>query len=164
DKVVNEIVFWLMGSLSMQGWNFIFVLTPYLIIGFSLLVFYSKHMNLFALGERQAAHLGIEVKRTRLIILITSTLITAAAVSIVGTIGFVGLVVPHLVRLLVGPDYRVIIPITAVVGALYVLWADTIARTVLSPTEIPLGVVTAFLGAPFFGYLLRRSKHVNGRG
>src|SRR5690625_2924664 len=164
DKVVNEIVFWLMGSLALQGWPFIFVLLPYLIIGFLVLIAFSQHLNLFALGERQAAHLGIKVKRTRLIILIVSTLITAAAVSIVGTIGFVGLVVPHLVRLMVGPDYRVIIPITAIFGSLYVLWADTIARTLFSPTEIPLGVVTAFLGAPFFGYLLRRSKHVNGGG
>ena len=164
DKVVNQIVFWLMGSLAMQGWTFTFVLVPYLIIGFIVLIAYSQHLNLFALGERQAAHLGINVNRTRLVILIVSTFITAAAVSIVGTIGFVGLVVPHLVRLIVGPDYRVIIPITAIVGSLYVLWADTLARTLLSPTEIPLGVVTAFLGAPFFGYLLRRSKHVNGGG
>ncbi|HLS23925.1 MAG TPA: iron ABC transporter permease [Pseudogracilibacillus sp.] len=164
DKVVNQIVFWLMGSLAMQGWSFIIVLIPYVVVGFVVLLAYSQHLNLFALGERQAAHLGINVKRTRLTILIVSTLITAAAVSIVGTIGFVGLVVPHLVRLIVGPDYRVIIPITAIAGAIYVLWADTLARTLLSPTEIPLGVVTAFLGAPFFGYLLRRSKHVNGRG
>lgn len=162
DKVVNEIVFWLMGSLSLQGWSFIYVLLPYLIVGFTVLIAYSQHLNIFALGERQAAHLGIKVKRTRLIILIVSTLITAAAVSIVGTIGFVGLVVPHLVRLIVGPDYRVIIPITAVFGSIYVLWADTLARTLFSPTEIPLGVVTAFLGAPFFGYLLRRSKHMSG--
>lgn len=162
DKVVNEIVFWLMGSLSLQGWSFIYVLLPYLIVGFTVLIAYSQHLNIFALGERQAAHLGIKVKRTRLIILIVSTLITAAAVSIVGTIGFVGLVVPHLVRLIVGPDYRVIIPITAIFGSIYVLWADTLARTLFSPTEIPLGVVTAFLGAPFFGYLLRRSKHMSG--
>ena len=164
DKVVNQIVFWLMGSLAMQGWSFIIVLIPYVVVGFVVLLAYSQHLNLFALGERPAAPLGFNVKRTRLTILIVSTLITAAAVSIVGTIGFVGLVVPHLVRLIVGPDYRVIIPITAIAGAIYVLWADTLARTLLSPTEIPLGVVTAFLGAPFFGYLLRRSKHVNGRG
>ncbi|MHA6252603.1 FecCD family ABC transporter permease [Oceanobacillus sp. CAU 1775] len=162
DKVINEIVFWLMGSLAMQGWSFIYVLLPYLVIGFVVLIAFSQHLNIFALGERQAAHLGIKVKRTRLIILIISTFITAAAVSIVGTIGFVGLVVPHLVRLIVGPDYRIIIPITAIFGALYVLWADTLARTLLSPTEIPLGVVTAFLGAPFFAYLLRRSKHMSG--
>src|SRR5699024_8394577 len=147
----------------LQGWEFIYVLIPYLLIGFIVLVAFSQHLNLFALGERQAAHLGIKVKRTRLIVLIISTFITAAAVSIVGTIGFVGLVVPHLVRLMVGPDYRVIIPISAVIGSLYVLWADTLARTLLSPTEIPLGVVTAFLGAPFFGYLLRRSKNMNGK-
>src|SRR5699024_9361784 len=161
DKSMNQIIFWLMGSLSMQGWPFIYILLPYAIIGFILLMIYSHHLNIFALGERQAAHLGIRVKRTRLIILIISTFITAAAVAIVGTIGFVGLVVPHLVRLIVGPDYRVIIPISVIFGALYVLLADTLARTLMSPTEIPLGVVTAFLGAPFFGYLLRRSKHVN---
>src|SRR5699024_12387681 len=96
--------------------------------------------------------------------LVVSSFCSASAVFFVCTIGFVGLVVPHLVRLIVGPVYRVIIPITAIVGSLYVLWADTLARTLLSPTEIPLGVVTAFLGAPFFGYLLRRSKHVNGGG
>lgn len=164
DRVINEIVFWLMGSLSMHGWTFLFLLFPYLIFGFIILFSFSKHLNLFSLGEKQAAHLGVRVKRTRLIILVVSTLITAAAVSIVGTVGFVGLVVPHLVRLMVGPDYRIIIPVTAIVGALYVLWADTIARTLLSPTEIPLGVVTAFLGAPFFGYLLRRSRHRTGGG
>src|SRR5699024_1982997 len=140
----------------------IIVLAPYLIIGFIVLTGLAQTMNLFALGERQGAHLGVHVKRTRLIILIVSTSITAAAVSVVGTIGFVGLVVPHLVRLLVGPDYRVLIPVTAVFGGLYVLWADTLARTLLTPTEIPLGVVTAFLGAPFFGYLLRKSKQSKG--
>src|SRR5699024_6415906 len=97
-----------------------------------------------------------------LIILIVSTFITAAAVSVVGTIGFVGLVVPHLVRLLVGPDYRVLIPVTAVLGGLYVLCADTLARTLLTPTALPPAVVTAFLGAPFFGYLLRKSKQSKG--
>src|SRR5699024_2884772 len=162
DKVVNDIVFWIMGSLSMQGWFYIFVFAPYLIIGFIVFTGFAQTMNLFALGERQAAHLGVHVKRTRLIILLVSTFITAAAVSVVGTIGFVGLVVPHLVRLLVGPDYRVLIPVTAVFGGLYVLWADTLARTLLTPTEIPLGVVTAFLGAPFFGYLLRKSKQSKG--
>lgn len=164
DKVINEIVFWLMGSLSLQGWEFIPVLLPCFIIGFIALIAYSRTLNIFALGERQAAHLGVNVDRTRLIILVISTFITAAAVSIVGTIGFVGLVVPHLVRLIVGPDYRVLVPITAIFGGIFVLWADTLARTLLSPTEIPLGVVTAFLGAPFFAYLLRKSKKVKHGG
>ncbi|MED3574030.1 iron ABC transporter permease [Cytobacillus praedii] len=162
DQVVNEIVFWLMGSLALRGWSFTFVLMPYLAIGIVVLLSYGRTLNLFALGERQAAHLGVNIKRTRLVVLIVSTLITAAAVSIVGTIGFVGLVVPHLVRLIVGPDYRLLLPLTVIFGAIYVLWADTIARTLLSPTEIPLGVVTAVLGAPFFAYLLRRNKQMSG--
>ncbi|MBU8919245.1 iron ABC transporter permease [Bacillus sp. FJAT-29953] len=162
DQVVNEIVFWLMGSLALRGWSFTFVLMPYLAIGILVLLSYGRTLNLFALGERQAAHLGVDIKRTRLVVLVVSTLITSAAVSIVGTIGFVGLVVPHLVRLIVGPDYRLLLPLSVIFGAIYVLWADTIARTLLSPTEIPLGVVTAFLGAPFFAYLLRRNKQMTG--
>lgn len=162
DQVVNEIVFWLMGSLALRGWSFTFVLMPYLAIGLVVLLSYGRTLNLFALGERQAAHLGVNIKRTRLVVLVVSTLITAAAVSIVGTIGFVGLVVPHLVRLMVGPDYRILLPLSVIFGAIYVLWADTIARTLLSPTEIPLGVVTAVLGAPFFAYLLRRNKQMSG--
>lgn len=163
DRVVNEIVFWLMGSLAMRGWPFALVLLPYLAAGAAALLAHGRTLNLFALGERQAAHLGVNVTRTRLAVLIISTLLAAAAVSVVGTIGFVGLVVPHLVRLLTGPDYRILLPLSAVYGGIYVLWADTLARTLLSPAEIPLGVVTAFLGAPFFAYLLRRSKQVNRR-
>ncbi|MFK7695651.1 FecCD family ABC transporter permease [Paenibacillus sp. HJGM_3] len=158
NRVVNEILFWLMGSLALRGWKFTGVVLPYLILGFIVLVMYSRSLNLFALGERQAAHLGVPVERTKKIILIFSTLLTAAAVSVSGVIGFVGLITPHLVRLLVGPDYRLIIPLSMIAGGIYVLWADTIARMALSPTEIPLGVVTAFLGAPFFAYLLSKHK------
>jgi iron complex transport system permease protein len=162
DQVVNEIVFWLMGSLSFRGWEFSYVLLPYLIIGLVVLISYARSLNLFALGERQAAHLGVHVDRTKMVVLITSTLLAAAAVSIAGIIGFVGLVVPHLVRLLIGPDYRLLLPMAAILGGIYVLWADTLARMLLSPTEIPLGVITAFLGAPFFAYLLKRKQQ--GRG
>ncbi|WP_068776428.1 iron ABC transporter permease [Paenibacillus sp. FJAT-26967] len=163
NKVVNEIVFWLMGSLAMKGWSYSGVLLPYFLLAFLVLFSYTRTLNLLALGERQAAHLGIHVERTKLVVLITATLVTAAAVSVSGVIGFVGLIVPHLVRLLAGPDYRLIVPLSALGGAIYVLWADTLARTVLSPTEIPLGVITAFLGAPFFAYLLRKQKKW-GRG
>ncbi len=162
DEVVNEIVFWLMGSLSIRGWPFTLMLVPYLVVGLAVLLYYGRTLNLIALGERQAEHLGVHVARTRLIVLIVSTLITAAAVSVAGTIGFVGLVVPHLVRLMVGPDYRLLLPITAIFGGIYLLWADTLARMLLSPTEIPLGVVTAFLGAPFFAFLLRKNKRMKG--
>lgn len=163
DQTVNEIVFWLMGSLSFRGWAFTYVLFPYLIAGLLILIAYSRALNLFALGERQAAHLGVHVDRTKLIVLTVSTLLTAAAVSISGIIGFVGLVVPHLVRMLVGPDYRMLLPMATIAGGIYVLWADTLARMLLAPTEIPLGVVTAFLGAPFFAYLLKKNKRTGGR-
>ncbi|MNI07625.1 Hemin transport system permease protein HmuU [compost metagenome] len=158
DQVINEIVFWMMGSLAMRGWSFISVVAPYLAVGFVILISYARSMNLFALGERQAAHLGVHVERTKLVVLVVATMVTAAAVSVAGVIGFVGLIVPHIVRLLVGPDYRLILPLSAIGGGIYVLWADTIARTLLSPTEIPLGVITAFLGAPFFAYLLHKHK------
>ncbi|MBP1156808.1 MULTISPECIES: iron ABC transporter permease [unclassified Paenibacillus] len=160
DQVINEIIFWLMGSLALRGWTYSMVLLPYLAAGSLVLLSLGRAMNLFALGERQAAHLGIHVERTKLIVLVAATLITAAAVSVSGVIAFVGLLVPHLLRLMVGPDYRLLLPMSLIGGAIYVLLADTLARTLLSPTEIPLGVVTAFMGAPFFAYLLRRRKRM----
>jgi iron complex transport system permease protein len=157
-RVVNEILFWLMGSLALRGWSHSVVVLPYLIVGLIVLTAYARSLNLFALGERQASHLGVSVERTKRWVLVVSTLLTAAAVSVSGVVGFVGLITPHLVRLIVGPDYRLIVPLSMIAGGIYVLWADTIARMALSPTEIPLGVVTAFLGAPFFGYLLNKHK------
>ncbi|CAM3649638.1 iron ABC transporter permease [Cohnella lubricantis] len=157
-KTVNDIVFWMMGSLALRGWSYSGVLLPYLLVGCVVLMCYARPLNLFALGERQAAHLGVRVERTKVVVLVVSTLMAAGAVAVAGTIGFVGLVVPHLVRLLAGPDYRLLLPLSALLGGAYMLWSDTIARTLLSPTEIPLGVITAFIGAPFFAYLLRRRK------
>lgn len=158
NSVVNEILFWLMGSLSLRGWSYSLAVLPYLAFGAAVLIVFSRPLNLFALGERHAAHLGIRVDRTKWIVLLVSTILTATAVSVCGVIGFVGLITPHLVRLMVGPDYRLVIPLSLLFGGIYVLWADTLARMLLSPTEIPLGVVTAFLGAPFFAYLLSRQK------
>lgn len=164
DDVVNRIVFWLMGSLAQRGWPHAGLLAPYALIGVAVLCVYGRTLNLFELGERNAAHLGVRVERTRWIVLSVATLMAAAAVSITGVIGFVGLVVPHAVRLLFGPDYRLIVPLSAIGGAAFVVAADTVARLALSPTEIPIGVVTAFLGAPFFLYLLTRHKKSMGGG
>ncbi|WP_435163134.1 FecCD family ABC transporter permease [Paenibacillus glycanilyticus] len=158
DEVINQILFWLMGSLAMKNWADVYIVLPCLVIGLPILIAYGQALNLFVLGERHAAHLGIRVERTKLIVLIGSTLLTAAAVSVSGVIGFVGLVVPHLIRLMVGPDYRLLIPLSAIGGGIFVLWSDTLARIALAPKEIPLGVVTALLGAPFFAYLLYRRK------
>ncbi|RAV12950.1 FecCD family ABC transporter permease [Paenibacillus contaminans] len=157
-SVVNEILFWQMGSVAMRGWSYSGVVLPYLLVGTAILLYFGRSLNLLALGERQAAHLGVNVSRTRLVVLIVSTLMTAAAVSVSGVVAFVGLVIPHLVRLVVGPDYRLIIPLSTIVGSVYLIWADTLARLVLSPKDIPLGIVTALLGAPFFAYLLSRQK------
>ncbi|WP_232695936.1 FecCD family ABC transporter permease [Brevibacillus daliensis] len=162
NQAVNEILFWTMGSLAFRGWEYSGVVLPYFLVSLLLLLAYSRALNMLALGERQAAHMGLHVERTKWIVLLAATFVTAAAVSVSGVIGFVGLVVPHLLRLLIGSDYRLLIPMSAVGGAIYVLWADTIARTILSPTEIPLGVVTAFIGAPFFAFLLIRRKKQRG--
>ncbi|ANY69586.1 iron ABC transporter [Paenibacillus sp. BIHB 4019] len=164
NSVVNQILFWLMGSLAMKSWANVYMLIPFLIIGVIVLIAYAQHLNVFLLGEGQAAHLGIRVERTKLVVLACSTLLTAAAVSVAGVIGFVGLVVPHVIRLIVGPDYRLLIPLSAFGGGIFVLWADTLARMALSPKEIPLGVVTALIGAPFFAYLLHRRKRLEGGG
>ncbi|GGD67579.1 corrinoid ABC transporter permease [Paenibacillus nasutitermitis] len=160
--VVNEIMFWLMGSLSGRSWEHVKLIFPFVLIGLPVLIRYAQPLNMFAFGERHAAYMGIEVERTKMIVLIVSTLMTAVAVSISGIVGFVGLVVPHLLRLLIGPDYRILIPLSAVGGGIYLLWADTLARTALSPREISLGVVTALIGAPFFAYLLYRRKVQRG--
>jgi len=162
DGVVNEILFWIMGSIAMKSWGHIYLLIPILVVALPILMLYSRQLNLLSLGEREAAYLGVEVERSKLLILIVCTLLTAGAVSVSGVIGFVGLVVPHLLRLLVGPDYRVLVPLSALVGAIYMIGADTIARLVLSPKELPLGVVTALIGAPLFTYLLVKRNREEG--
>lgn len=158
NRTINEIIYWTMGSLSLRGWSYTAILLPYFLVGFLIVWSQARSLNLLSLGERQAAHMGMNVDRVKLVILLVSTLLTAAAVSVAGIIGFVGLVIPHVIRLITGPDYRLIVPLSAIGGGIFMVWADTLARTVLAPTEIPLGVVTAFVGAPFFAYLLHRSK------
>jgi len=164
EDEVNQILYWVLGSLSKRTWDHALLILPLAIAGLPVIAAFASAMNLMALGERHAAHLGVHVERTKLIVLLASTLVTAAAVSVSGVIGFVGLVVPHLIRLIVGPDYRLIVPLSVIGGGIYVVWADTLARTALSPKEIPLGVLTALVGAPFFAWLLKRRKAGLGRG
>jgi iron complex transport system permease protein len=164
EGIVNQILFWIMGSLAMRSWEHVYMVLPFLVASFPVLLVHSRALNLFALGERHASHLGVKVERIKLTVMIVSTLLTAAAVSVSGVIGFVGLVVPHLIRLLVGPDYRYIIPLSALGGGVFMLWADTLARTILGTKELPLGVVTALIGAPLFAYLLGRRMKAEGGG
>lgn len=154
---LETIVFWTMGSLAgADPWSRVLILTPFALVGLLMMSAFARDLNLFSLGEESARYLGIEVESLKRILIAVVTLITAAAVSVSGTIGFVGLMVPHIARRLVGPDHRVLIPCSALLGAIMVIAADAVARTAMAPGEIPIGVITALLGAPFFLYLLRK--------
>lgn len=155
---MQGIIFWLMGSFSLSQWSEVRMVLPYVVVGVAVILLYSRSLNVMQLDEEQAQQLGINVERVKLILLVAATLITAAAVSFVGTIGFVGIIIPHMVRLMWGPDHRLLLPMSVLTGAIFMVIADLIARTVLAPAEIPVGIITAVCGVPFFLYLLRRKK------
>ncbi|MGI5425404.1 FecCD family ABC transporter permease [Streptomyces sp. CA-179760] len=159
---VNQITFWQLGSLSQATWPKVLAVLPCAVLGLAVAPLYSRRLDLLALGERPARHLGVEVERLRIVLVLVIALLTAAAVSVSGIIGFVGLVVPHLLRMLAGPGHRFLIPGSALLGALVLLAADLTARTVAAPAELPLGVLTALLGSPFFFWLLRRTRRRQG--
>ena len=155
---LETIIFWTMGSFAgSDPWSRVMVLAPFALLGFVVLYAFARDLNVFALGEESAKHLGLEVESLKRILIGTVTLMTAAAVSVSGTIGFVGLMVPHIIRRLTGPDHRILIPCAALLGALLMVAADVVARTIMAPGEIPIGIITALLGAPFFLYLLRKT-------
>ncbi len=154
----HGILFWLMGSFSLSEWSEVKVVLPYVVVGVVIILLYSRSLNIMQLTEEQAQQLGINVEKVKLILLGAATMITAAAVSFVGTIGFVGIIIPHAVRLIWGSDYRFLLPLSVLTGAVFLILADLVARTALVPMEIPIGVITAVCGAPFFLYLLRRKK------
>ncbi len=155
---LQSVYSFLLGHISVTGWEQIAVITPLVIGGIIIARFFAFRLNAFALGEEGAAYVGVEVERVKVSILALGSLLTAAAVSISGLIGFVGLVVPHAVRLSFGPDHRFLLPASALAGGVFVVIADLLARTVLAPEELPVGVITAIIGAPFFIYLLRRTR------
>lgn len=152
----EAIVFWMMGGLSGANWWKVGWMLPYLGLGLGLLLWHGRELNAFLLGEEAAVTMGIEVERLKRVILLTGALLTAASVAFSGSIGFVGLIVPHLVRLLVGPDHRLLLPVSAVVGAVVLVLADTVARSLLGATEIPVGLVMSLAGGPFFLIILRK--------
>lgn len=157
---MHGIIFWLMGSFSLSQWVEVKVILPYVAVGIVVILLYARLLNVMQLGEEQAQQLGINVEKLKLVLLAAATLITAASVSFVGTIGFVGIIIPHAVRLMWGADHRFLLPLSVLTGAIFLILADLIARTALAPMEIPIGVITALCGAPFFLYLLRRRKSV----
>ena len=155
---LRRIILWTMGGLAVTGWSQVTIVAP-LVLGAMLVAgLFARDLNAFLLGEEEAAYLGVNVERRKLTLLLLGSLLTGAAVSLSGLVGFVGLVIPHVARLVLGPDHRLLLPASALVGAAFLVLADLLARSLLAPTEIPVGIVTALIGAPFFIYLLRKSK------
>ena len=160
DEQVGVIIFWLMGSFGSKTWGDVWLTLSSLILGLGVCLFFSGELNVMSLGSRSAASLGVDTRKVRMILLITASLVSAVCVSVSGIIGFVGLLVPHIMRTLSGPDNRRLIPVSVLAGACLMLGADTITRAVL-PHEIPIGVLTALIGGPFFCYIYRR-RQVSG--
>ena len=158
SDTLNEVYAWLLGGLATSGWNDVLTVAPYVALSALVLLVHRRTLDVLAVGDEEARSLGVDVTRVRLLLVAAATLGTAAAVAVSGLIGFVGIVVPHLVRLVVSSSYRVIAPLSFVVGAAFLVLADVLARTILSPAEVPIGVVTAFVGAPFFALVLRTTR------
>jgi iron complex transport system permease protein len=157
DDEVSIIIFWLMGSLVGKSWSDIVLVSLLFLPSFSIIFFFSRDLNIMSLGAKTSDTLGIETTKVRKILLVSASLITAACVSISGIIGFVGLIIPHLLRLILGSDNRVLLPACFFAGAMLLLFADTITRAVL-PSEIPIGVLTSLIGGPFFCYIFRKKQ------
>jgi iron complex transport system permease protein len=160
-EVAQEILFWLMGGLDNRRWEHCLLLAPCVVAGLMLALAYGRELDLLAAGEETALALGVELERTKRILLINTAMLTGAAVAASGVIGFVGLIAPHLARLLTRPSHRTLLPAAALVGAVFLLAADLLARTVIRPEEVRLGIVTAGCGAPFFLFLLLRQRRVS---
>jgi iron complex transport system permease protein len=156
----REVLSWLFGQLSTSGWSSIALLGPYVAVCGGVLLAHRRHLDVLRVGDDEARSLGLDPARSRMIVIVAASLLTAAAVSVSGLIGFVGLVVPHMVRLTVSHSYRVIVPISALAGGAFLAFVDIGARTLVAPSELPVGVITAFVGAPFFAFLLWRGKGV----
>jgi iron complex transport system permease protein len=154
---MEKVIFWTMGTLANRDWIDVLVLLPVFLLGSFYLLTQVRELNVMSLGERAATHLGMNVERKKIAILVIASFMAATAVSIVGIIGFVGLIIPHLMRLLTGPNHRVLVPVSILAGAIFMLLTDTLARTIVPARELPIGVLTAFIGAPVFAYFLRKT-------
>ncbi|MFB3161763.1 iron ABC transporter permease [Neobacillus sp. 179-J 1A1 HS] len=161
---LRQIIGWLLGSVSMRGWEYIRIILPFFILGSIILILNAKELNAMSFGEERAHHLGVNVQKRKLIILTAGSILTGAAVAVSGTIGFVGLVIPHLSRLLWGPDHRHLLQLSILTGSGFLILADLISRTIISPTELPIGVITALIGAPVFALILLQRRRIERSG
>jgi iron complex transport system permease protein len=155
---LQQVYTWILGNIPSTGWADVVLILPYVAVAAVVILALRRVVDVLALGDDEAASLGVHVGRVRLALVVAATLGTAAAVAVTGLIGFVGIIVPHAIRLVAGVGYRALLPLSAIAGAGFLVLADVIARTALSPAEIPLGVVTAFFGAPFFALVLRSTR------
>jgi len=162
DQQLRDLNYWMLGSLGGITWDRMTVAAPLILLGAVLLPFFARPLNALLLGESEAVHLGFHVERSKRIIVVLAALATGTAVAISGVIGFIGLVVPHLVRLTAGPDHRLLLPLCGLFGASLVLIADLLARTLVLPAELPIGILTACIGGPFFIWLLLRRRNRGG--
>ncbi len=156
DDRLHSMLFWLYGDLSQSRFGETAIAAPIALLSFAVLYSFSRHLNLITAGEDTARQLGVDVERAKMICFLVVSVLTGLVVSFSGLIGFVGLVVPHLGRMVFGSDHRLLMPVSAMGGAIFLIVADSLARTLISPSELPVGVITAFVGAPFFIYLLKR--------
>ncbi|MEA2523290.1 MAG: heme transport system permease protein [Thermomicrobiales bacterium] len=162
DQQLRAIVFWSLGSLGGATWKGVLATLPFVGVGLIFVPRWGQALNLFVLGEREAHHLGVDTERVRLELIVLTALMTGAAVAVAGVVGFVGLIVPHLIRLVAGPDHRIVLPASALFGASLLLLADLLARTIVAPAELPLGVLTALAGGPFLLVLMLRTRQAQG--
>lgn len=158
SDTIREVFSWVLGRLSTVGWSEVALLAPFVAVAGSVLVMHGRHLDVLAVGEEEASSIGLPAERVRVLVILAATLATAAAVSVSGLIGFVGIVVPHAVRRVSGVSHRTLLPLSFVAGAAFMIGADVLARTVISPAELPIGVITAFVGAPFFGLILYQTR------
>jgi iron complex transport system permease protein len=157
-QTVQEVYSWLLGRLATSGWHEVYIVLPYAIFSWTVILLHRRLLDVLAVGDEEAAALGVRVARVRIVVVVAATVGTAAAVAVSGLIGFVGIIVPHTIRLLAGGSYRLLLPLTILIGAGFLVFTDVLARTIISPAELPIGVVTAFFGAPFFAIVLRASR------
>jgi iron complex transport system permease protein len=160
NEALHGMAWWLWGSLQVYDFKLLFIVSLIVFAGISVIYIFSQDLNAISIGEEEALHLGIDIESVKKILILVTSLITASLVSICGIIGFVGLIVPHIVRLIVGPNHKVLIPTTCLAAAIFMVICDTISRTVFVPLEIPIGVITAILGAPTFMFLLKRKERI----
>jgi iron complex transport system permease protein len=160
EEAVRDVYAWLLGRFNVASWREVGLFLPYAVVSLAVLLVLARRLDVMAVGDEEAEALGLQPRRIRLAVVLAASLGTAAAVAVSGLIGFVGIIVPHAVRMLGGPSYRRILPLTAVLGGGFLCLADLVARTVLAPAEVPIGVITAVVGAPFFLVVLRTSRVV----